>query len=80
VSIAIVHAAASSAHIEALQGLRQPVARWVVRDDGVRLRIPGREVVRGNCLVLAEGDRVSGRLGVIVRERAPEVMNRCYDR
>jgi Ca2+-transporting ATPase len=30
----------------------------VVIRDGVRKRIPGREVVRGDAVVLLEGDRV----------------------
>ncbi len=42
--------------LEALRDLSSPRAR-VIRDGQVR-RIPGREVVREDILVLAEGDRV----------------------
>ncbi|GKT08555.1 cation-translocating P-type ATPase [Desulforhabdus sp. TSK] len=42
--------------IEALRDLSSPRAR-VIREGGVK-RIPGREVVRGDILVLVEGDRV----------------------
>ncbi len=42
--------------LEALRDLSSPRAR-VIR-DGEEQRIPGREVVRGDVLVLAEGDRV----------------------
>lgn len=43
----------------ALNSLRQLSApRALVRRDGVALRIPGREVVRGDIVLLSEGDRV----------------------
>jgi Ca2+-transporting ATPase len=42
--------------LEALRELSSP--RALVMRDGRRQRIPGREVVRGDVLVLAEGDRV----------------------
>jgi Ca2+-transporting ATPase len=42
--------------LEALRDLSSPRAR-VIR-DGEQVRVPGREVVRGDVLVLAEGDRV----------------------
>lgn len=42
--------------LEALRDLSSP--RALVIRDGQRLRIPGREVVRGDLLLLAEGDRV----------------------
>jgi Ca2+-transporting ATPase len=42
--------------LDALRDLSSPRAR-VIRDGQTR-RIPGREVVRGDVLVLAEGDRV----------------------
>ena len=42
--------------LEALKDLSSPRAR-VVR-DGVERRIPGREVARGDLVLLAEGDRV----------------------
>ena len=43
--------------LEALRDLSSP--RALVIRDGERKRIAGREVVRGDCIVLAEGDRVS---------------------
>ncbi len=42
--------------LEALKDLSSP--RALVIRDGVQRRIPGREVVRGDLLVLVEGDRV----------------------
>jgi P-type Ca2+ transporter type 2C len=42
--------------LEALRNLSSPRAN-VVR-KGMQLRIPGREVVRGDIIILAEGDRV----------------------
>ena len=42
--------------IEALRELTSP--RALVIRDGRRLRIPGRDVVRGDLVALAEGDRV----------------------
>ena len=42
--------------LEALRDLSSP--RALVVRDGQRKRIPGREVVRGDILVLVEGDRV----------------------
>ena len=42
--------------LEALRDLSSP--RALVVRDAVRQRIPGREVVRGDILVLSEGDRV----------------------
>lgn len=43
--------------IEALQALSQPLARVIRGGEG--LRIPACELVRGDLLVLAEGDRIS---------------------
>jgi P-type Ca2+ transporter type 2C len=42
--------------LEALRGLSSP--RALVIRDGVHRRIPGREVARGDLILLAEGDRV----------------------
>ena len=42
--------------LEALRDLTRP--RALVIRDGEQKRIPGREVVREDVLVLAEGDRV----------------------
>lgn len=43
--------------LESLKNLSSP--RALVIRDGVRRRIPGREVVRGDILLLSEGDRVA---------------------
>ncbi|WP_292828545.1 cation-transporting P-type ATPase [Nostoc sp. JL33] len=51
--------------LEALRDLSSP--RALVIRDGERKRIAGREVVRGDVLVLAEGDSLSETL----RERVP---------
>jgi len=56
VAIAIVQEGRSERVLEALRDLTSPRA-LVIRDGG-QVRIPGREVVRGDLLVLAEGDRV----------------------
>jgi Ca2+-transporting ATPase len=42
--------------LEALRDLASP--RALVIRDGEHVRIPGREVLRGDLVVLAEGDRV----------------------
>ena len=42
--------------LEALRDLSSP--RALVIRDGEQIRIPGREVVRGDLLILSEGDRV----------------------
>ena len=56
VTIAIVQEGRSERVLEALRDLTSP--RALVVRDGEQIRIPGREVVRGDLLVLAEGDRV----------------------
>ena len=62
VGIAIVQESRSENVLKALRDLTSP--RALVIRDGARRRIPGREVVRGDVLVLSEGDRVpaDGRL------------------
>jgi len=55
--ITIIQERRSERALEALRDLSSP--RALVLRDGCRRRIPGREVVRGDCLLLAEGDRVS---------------------
>ena len=55
-TIAIVQETRSERVLEALRDLTSP--RALVIRGGVRRRIPGREVVRGDVIVLAEGDRV----------------------
>ena len=56
VAIAIIQEGRSERVLEALRDLTSP--RALVIRDGEQVRIPGREVVRGDLLVLAEGDRV----------------------
>ncbi|HEY1259224.1 MAG TPA: cation-translocating P-type ATPase [Stellaceae bacterium] len=56
VSIAVIQEARTERVLDTLSDLTSPRA-LVIRSGGER-RIPGREVVRGDLLVLAEGDRV----------------------
>ena len=49
--------------LQALRDLSSP--RALVIRDGARRRIPGREVVPGDLLVLSEGDRVSADAAVL---------------
>ncbi len=56
VSIALVQEIRSERVLAALRDLSSP--RALVVRDGRRRRIPGREVVRDDVIVLAEGDRV----------------------
>ena len=56
VAIAIIQEGRSERVLEALRDLTSP--RALVIRGGEQIRIPGKEVVRGDLLVLAEGDRV----------------------
>jgi Ca2+-transporting ATPase len=56
VSISIIQEARSEHVLESLRTLASP--RALVMRDGERVRIPGREVVPGDLMILAEGDRV----------------------
>ena len=56
VAIAVVQETRSERVLEALRDLTSP--RALVIRDGQRQRIPGREVVRGDIVILSEGDRV----------------------
>jgi len=56
VSISIVQETRSERVLESLRNLASP--RALVLRDGVRQRIAGREVVPGDIMILAEGDRV----------------------
>jgi Ca2+-transporting ATPase len=56
VSIGIVQEARSEKVLQSLRGLASP--RALVLRDGARVRIAGREVVPGDIMILAEGDRV----------------------
>jgi Ca2+-transporting ATPase len=49
--------------LEALRDMTSP--RALVIRDGAQTRIPGREVVRGDILILSEGDRVPADAGVL---------------
>ncbi len=56
VAIAVIQETRSEHVLEALRDLTSP--RALVIRDGERCRIAGREVVRGDIVVLSEGDRV----------------------
>ncbi|MEO8063507.1 MAG: cation-translocating P-type ATPase [Pseudomonadota bacterium] len=56
VTIAVVQRGRSERALDALRELTSP--RALVIRDAQRVRIPGRDVVRGDLLVLAEGDRI----------------------
>ncbi|MBS0296760.1 MAG: cation-translocating P-type ATPase [Proteobacteria bacterium] len=56
VSIAVVQEVRSEKVLERLRDLSSPFA--AVYRDGIRVRIPARELVRGDVVVLGEGDRI----------------------
>ncbi len=56
ISISVIQELRSERVLEALRDMTSP--RALVIRDGSRKRIPGREVVRGDAIVLLEGDRV----------------------
>ena len=56
VLITVIQESRTERVLEALRDLTSP--RALVIRDGARIRIAGREVVRGDLVVLAEGDRV----------------------
>ena len=56
VLITVIQESRTEHVLEALRDLTSP--RALVIRDGARIRIAGREVVRGDLVVLAEGDRV----------------------
>jgi P-type Ca2+ transporter type 2C len=56
ITIAVVQQGRSERALEALRELTSP--RALVIRDGRKQRIPGREVVRGDVVVISEGDRV----------------------
>ena len=56
IAITVIQETRTEHVLEALRDLTSP--RALVIRDGERKRIPGREVARGDLLVLAEGDRV----------------------
>ncbi len=63
VVVTAVQQARTERVLEALRDLTSPRA-LVIRDGG-RLRIPGREVVRDDLVILAEGDRVPADAAVL---------------
>lgn len=69
VIITIVQEARSEAVLEALRDLSAP--RALVIRDGDTLRVPGREVVEGDVLVLEAGDRVAAD-GTVLEARELE--------
>jgi len=56
VTIAVIQESRSERVLDALRDLTSP--RALVMRGGIRKRIPGRDVVRGDVIFLAEGDRV----------------------
>src|SRR6187402_2270125 len=56
VAVTVIQEARTEHVLEALRDLSAP--RALVIRDGVRVRIAGREVVRGDIIVLDQGDRV----------------------
>ena len=65
VLIAVVQEARTERVLESLRDLTSP--RALVIRDGVEKRIAGAEVVRGDLVILAEGDRVPADATVLVR-------------
>jgi Ca2+-transporting ATPase len=63
VLITVIQESRTERVLEALRDLTSP--RALVVRDGVRKRIAGREVVRGDIVVLAEGDRVPADAAII---------------
>jgi Ca2+-transporting ATPase len=57
IGITVVQETRTERVLDALRELTSP--RALVIRDGAELRIPGREVARGDLLLLAEGDRIS---------------------
>lgn len=63
IGISVYQAHKTEHALAALRDMSAP--RALVIRDGVQVRVPGREVVRGDLMVLAEGDRVPAD-GVVV--------------
>lgn len=89
ISITLYQERRAEGALDALRALSSPRA-LVIRDD-MPMRIPGREVVRGDLIVLEEGDRVPADAAVIsctslivdesilTGESVPVVKNSCED-
>ena len=63
IAITVVQETRTERVLEALRDLTSP--RALVIRDGAHVRIAGREVVRGDCLLLAEGDRIPADAALI---------------
>ena len=63
IAITVVQETRTERVLDALRDLTSP--RALVIRDGERKRIPGREVARGDLLVLSEGDRVPADAAVV---------------
>lgn len=63
VAITVIQETRTERVLDALRDLTSP--RALVIRDGERKRIPGREVARGDVVVLAEGDRVPADAGLL---------------
>ncbi|WP_241671292.1 cation-translocating P-type ATPase [Dankookia rubra] len=66
VGIAVAQEARTERALDALRDLSSP--RALVVRDGVRQRIAGRDVVQGDLLLLAEGDRVPADARLVAAE------------
>ncbi|MES2845023.1 MAG: cation-translocating P-type ATPase [Pseudomonadota bacterium] len=66
VAITVIQESRTERMLEALRDLTSP--RALVVRDGRQRRIPGREVVRGDLLVLGEGDRVPADARLVVAD------------
>jgi Ca2+-transporting ATPase len=64
VGIAVVQEARTERVLESLRDLTSP--RALVIRDGIETRIAGAEVVRGDLIILAEGDRVPADATVLI--------------
>jgi Ca2+-transporting ATPase len=69
IGLSVVQQQRTERVLEALQDLASP--RALVLRGGERVRIPGREVVRGDLLLIGEGDRVAAD-GVLLSAHALE--------
>ena len=67
VLITVVQETRTERVLEALRDLTSP--RALVIRDGERKRVAGREVVRGDFIVLAEGDRVPADALLVAKSR-----------
>ena len=75
VVITVVQETRTERVLEALRDLTSP--RALVIRDGERKRVAGREVVRGDFVVLAEGDRVPADALARCKVTTSRPMNHC---